>query len=136
MPAARLLPCLLALATLPAFAGQPIAYPAWDALTPAQRDLLVAPLREHWNTEVTARPRLMQRALRWQAMTPEQRARAHRGFDRWERMDPRQRDTMRALFHAMRDMTPAQRDALRTQWRAMTPAQRKAWVDARLSSGG
>lgn len=129
------IPLLMALAALPAVAGQPMAYPAWDALSPAQRELLIAPLKEHWNSDPTARPRLMQRAQRWQRMTPEERAKAHRGFDRWQAMDPDKREAMRALFDAMRDMTPAQRSALREQWHAMTPAQRQAWVRARTPSG-
>ncbi|MDB6163376.1 MAG: hypothetical protein JWL98_808 [Xanthomonadaceae bacterium] len=128
-------PALLVVLAFPALAVQPAALPAWDQLTPAQRELLTAPLREHWNTEPEARSRLLQRAQRWQQMTPEQRMRAHHGFDRWEKMDPAKRRTMRALFHAMRDMTPAQRDTLRQQWRAMTPAQRQAWVQARTPSG-
>jgi len=126
---------LIALAASPAVAAQPETYPAWDALSSAQRDVLIAPLKEHWNSDPSARPRLMQRAQRWQRMTPEERARAHRGFDRWQNMDPGKREAMRALFHAMRDMTPAQRTALQQQWRAMTPAQRQAWVQARTPSG-
>ena len=126
---------LIALAALPAVAAQAETFPAWDALSPAQRDLLIAPLKEHWNSDPTARPRLMQRAQRWQRMTPEERARAHRGFDRWQNMDAGKREAMRALFHAMRDMTPEQRTALKQQWRAMTPAQRQAWVQARTPSG-
>ncbi len=135
MHPSRLLPLLLSLAAIPAFAGQSLTLPQWDELTPAQRTLLVAPLREHWNADPQARPRLMQRAQRWQQLTPEQRARAHHGFDRWQSMDPAKRQTMRALFHAMRGMTPAQRQTLRQQWGAMTPVQREAWVRAHAPSG-
>jgi hypothetical protein len=135
MPRLRLLPVLLAVLWTPAFAAPPAPLPTWDSLTPAQRDVLVAPLREHWNADPSARARLWERAQRWQQMTPAQRARAHRGFDRWEHMDPEQRRTMRALFQAMRAMTPAQRTALRRQWRAMTPEQRRDWVRARSPSG-
>ncbi|WP_159017173.1 DUF3106 domain-containing protein [Cognatiluteimonas profundi] len=135
MHPSRLFPLLLALLAGPAFAGQPLTLPPWDGLTPAQRDMLVAPLREHWNADPLARPRLMQRAQRWQQLTPEQRARAHHGFDRWQSMDPAKRQTMRALFHAMRGMSPAQRQTLRQQWQAMTPAQREAWVQAHAPSG-
>ena len=42
---------------------------------------------------------------------------------------------MRALFQKMRDMTPEQRHALRDQWHAMTPEQRKAWVEANRRRG-
>ena len=104
--------------------------PAWEQLTPAQRELLVAPIRERWNSNPDERARFYQHALRWQQMTPEQRGRAHHGMHRWERMDPRKREEMRALFQKMRTMTPEQRHALREQWHAMTPEQRKAWIQA------
>lgn len=120
--------------------------PAWEQLTPAQRDELIAPLRDRWNSHPDERARMAERARRWHAMPPEQRGRAHRGMDRWERMSPAKRAEMRvlfertrsmprqqrretfALYHAMRKMTPEQREALKQQWRTMTPEQRKAWV--------
>jgi len=128
-------PALLAIAL---FAASPVgaatttraAMPAWEQLTPAQRDLLVAPIRERWNGSPGERTRMYQHAQRWQQMTPEQRGRAHHGMHRWEHMDPQKREEMRALFQKMRAMTPEQRHALRDQWHAMTPGQRKAWVDA------
>ena len=106
------------------------AMPAWEQLTPAQRDLLVAPIRERWNNSPDERTRMYQRAQRWQQMTPEQRGRAHHGMHRWEHMDPQKREEMRALFQKMRTMTPEQRHALRDQWHAMTAEQRKAWMQA------
>ena len=106
------------------------AMPAWEQLTPAQRDLLVAPIRERWNSSPGERTRMYQHAQRWQQMTPEQRGRAHHGMRRWEHMDTEKRNEMRALFQKMRAMTPQQRHSLRDQWHAMTPDQRKAWIDA------
>jgi hypothetical protein len=118
--------------------AQPL--PAWEQLTPAQRDELIAPLRERWNSHPD------ERARRGHALPPEQRGRAHRGMDRWERMGPAKRAEMQvlfertrsmprqqrretfALYHAMREMTPEQREALKQQWRKMTPEQRKAWM--------
>jgi hypothetical protein len=122
------------------------ALPAWEQLTPAQRDELIAPLRERWNSHPDERARMAERARRWHAMPPEQRGRAHRGMDRWERMGPAKRAEMQvlfertrsmprqqrhetfALYHAMRKMTPEQRETLKQQWRTMTPDQRKAWM--------
>ena len=110
-------------------AGAPAAtLPAWEQLTPAQRDLLVAPMRERWNNRPADRARMLAHAQRWQEMTPEQRQHARRGMHRWEKMDPEHRKRMRALFHEMRGMTGEQRKVLREQWHAMTPEQRKAWV--------
>jgi hypothetical protein len=110
-------------------AAQPVL-PAWDQLTPAQRELLVAPLRERWDSNPGERARMYGHAERWHSMTPEQRARARRGLGHWEHMDPARRREMRALFEKMRTMSPEQRKALRDQWHGMTQAQRSAWVEA------
>lgn len=126
-PALAALACATCLAA-PAFAAAPTALPTWEQLTPAQRELLVAPIRERWNRSPEERARFLERAQRWQQMTPEQRARAHHGLRRWEHMDPGKREAMRALFQKMRTMTPDQRQALREQWHRMTPDQRRDWV--------
>lgn len=106
------------------------ALPAWEHLAPAQREALVAPIRERWNSQPGERARMLERAQRWRAMSAEQRQRAHRGMKRWEHMDPAKRERMRAVFERMRHATPAERKALRERWRAMTPEQRKAWIEA------
>lgn len=126
-------------------ASQP-PLPAWEQLTQAQRDELVAPMRERWNANPDERARMLERARRWHAMPPELRDRAHRGMKRWEHMDPAKRAEMQALFertrnmpvqqkretfalyHAMRDMTPEQREALKQQWTAMTADERAQWM--------
>ena len=128
-PAMAALACAICIAQ-PAFAATTGAttMPAWEQLTPAQRELLVAPIRERWNRSPDERARFFERAQRWQQMTPEQRARAHHGLRRWEHMDPDKREAMRALFQKMRTMTPEQRHALRQQWHGMTPEQRRDWV--------
>ena len=131
----RRLPALAFLAAA-LFAADPVgaatatttAMPAWEQLTQAQRDLLVAPIRERWNGNPDERARMYQHAQRWQQMTPAQRGRARHGMRRWEHMDPRKREEMRALFEKMRTMTPQQRHALRDQWHAMTAEQREAWM--------
>lgn len=135
--AALLLAGAAALATTPAYAQEneaattrtAPALPAWDELEPAQRELLIAPLRERWNTRPEARARMLSHAQRWKEMTPEQRQRARHGMHRWEKMDPEHRQRMRALFEKMRGMDREERAALREQWRGMTPEQRKAWVE-------
>jgi hypothetical protein len=122
---------LLAVALVPATgiaAAPPAPLPAWDQLSPAQRDIVIAPIRERWNTNPDARARMFEQAQRWRQLTPQQRNRARRGMWKWERMDPEQRDAVRALFHRMRHMTPDQRQVLRDRWRAMTPEQRRDWV--------
>jgi len=126
---AALLPCA-AMAEPPSRADETAApMPAWDQLTQAQRDALVAPLRARWDQDPDRRARMYRHAQRWHDMTPEQRERAHRGMKRWKHMDPEQRAQARALFQKMRGMSKEGRDALREQWHAMTPEQRRQWVE-------
>lgn len=109
-------------------AGKPL--PAWEQLTPAQRELLIAPTRERWNTlEPARRENMLERARHWQRMSPEQRERAHHGLKRWQDMNPEKREQTRALYSHMRSLDDVQRKAMLTRWRAMTPEQRKAWVE-------
>lgn len=124
---------LLALALWPAFAfaQTPAAttrYPDWDQLTPAQRDALVAPLRERWNSNPDERTRMFERAQRWQAMPRDQRDRARHGMQRWEHMSPAQRLESRALFHAMRGMDKEQRKVFLADWRKKTTQQKAEWL--------
>lgn len=105
------------------------ALPEWDHLTPQQREALVAPVRERWNDNPAQRTRMLDRAQRWRQMTPEERKRAHRGIKRWERMDPEQRHQMRAFYERTRGMSPEQRKTEREKLKAMTPAQRREWLE-------
>lgn len=113
----------------PAFAADP-PLPEWDQLSAAQREQLIAPIRERWNAKPTERARLLQRATRWQQLTPEQRKHAHRGMNRWEHMSTEQRAEARALYAGMRALEPAERVAFKAKWRAMTPEQKSAWIKA------
>ncbi|HDS1581144.1 DUF3106 domain-containing protein [uncultured Stenotrophomonas sp.] len=114
------------LATRPA-PGAPL--PAWEQLSEAQRESLLAPLRDRWNSaDGGQRQRMLAHGQRWQSMSPEERDKARRGLRRFEHMSPEQREQARALFGQMRELPPAQRDALRERWSQMTPEQRKEWV--------
>ncbi len=106
------------------------AMPAWDQLTPAQRDLLIAPVRDRWNREPEKRERFMEYAKRWKAMPQPQRERARHGMQRWEGMTPEQREQARALFHAVRGLDKDARGEFMEKWRQMTPQQRTDWVKA------
>lgn len=135
-PRYALLVCLLC--TAPLFAQTPTpastaparSYPAWEQLSVAEREMLLAPVRERWNGNPDARAKMMEHAQRWQTMTPAQRQRAHSGMKRWAHMSPEQRAHTRALFGEMRKLTPEQRQELRAKWKAMTPAAREAWIKA------
>lgn len=119
-----------ALATGPAFATGPAPLPIWEQLTETQREQLTAPIRERWNADPAQRQKMLERARRWQQMSPEQRSHARHGMKRWEHMSAGQRAHARALYSRMRTLDPAARQALKAQWRAMTPEQRDAWVEA------
>ncbi len=125
---ARLLLPLMLLASAPLMA-QPSSLPAWEQLTPAQREALVAPMRDRWNAAPPEqRQRMLQHGQRWQSMSPQQREQARRGMRRFEGMSPEQREHARALFAQMRGMTPGQRAELRKRWGAMSSEQRRQWV--------
>ena len=129
---ARLFALGLLLASVQAFAQSappPAHLPAWEQLTPQQREAFIAPLRDRWNREPDERPRMLERAQRWQSMSPEQRAQARHGMKRFEGMNPEQRRQARALYGRMKELAPAQRDALRDQWKKMSPEQRDAWME-------
>lgn len=106
------------------------AMPAWEQLTPQQRELLIGPVRERWNESPQRRTSIYRHAQRWQSMTPDQRDEARRGKQRWDHMDPRQRADARVLFGMMRGLPADQRTALRAQWKTMTPEQRRGWIHA------
>ena len=132
-PRTCLLALLLALAPLAASAQANAAadLPAWDQLTAEQRELLLAPVRERWNrSEPDRRAHMLEHARRWHAMTPEQREHARHGMKRWRNLPPEKRQQARALFEHTRSMPEAERRAMIQRWKAMTPEQRKGWVDA------
>lgn len=102
--------------------------PQWEQLSPAQREMVVAVLRDRWNDNPHERARMLKHAERWKAMTPEQRRQARQGMDRWAGMKPEERQRMRALYDESKQMSPQQRDALRQKLQSMTPEQRREWL--------
>ena len=102
--------------------------PDWDKLSPQQREALIAPVRERWNSDVEQRPRMLEHAQRWNTMTPEQRKQAHKGMRRFEDMTPRQREEARVLYVHMVKLTPEARKQLREDWKQMSPEQRREWM--------
>ncbi len=126
----RVLPLmLLLLFSSAAMAQSDEALPEWDRLTHAQRETLVAPVRERWNAESPEqRVRMLQHAQRWKAMTPAQRRDARRGMHRFGDMSPQRRQEARALFEKMRTLEPQARAELRQRWQQMSPEERREWM--------
>ena len=109
--------------------------PDWDKLTPQQREVLIAPVRERWNSDPDQRPRMLEHAQRWKDMSPDQRKQARKGMRRFEHMNPQQRQEARALFEQMKKLSPEQRKELREDWRRMTTEQRRSWVEKNAPKG-
>ena len=126
----------------------PASLPDWDHLSPAQRDAIVAVVRERWNGNPGQRARMLQHAERWRQMTPDQRRQAMHGQHRWEQMSPEEReralsayrqsrgqgqprngglppDQRRELQDDLRSLPQDDRRELRQQYRAMPPEQRE-----------
>lgn len=102
--------------------------PEWEHLTPAQRDAVMAVVRDRWDANPKQRGHMLQHAERWQRMTPEQRQRAKAGQRRWQQMSPEQRQQARAKFEHGNDLPPEQRAALRERLKAMPQEQRREWI--------
>ena len=128
--AAALLVLALALPTASLAADGSRTLPTWEQLTTEQREALVAPIRQRWNDHPEKREHMLSHAERWQEMDPGQRERARRGADRWRKMDPEKREALRALYAHMGTLPEPEREALRTEWKQMTPEQRRARVKA------
>ena len=103
------------------------AMPEWDRLTPAQRETLIAVLRDRWNEHPQQRARMLQHAEQWRTMTPDQRRDAQRGRKRFQQMPQEERKRVRQLFEQTQRMSPEDRAALRAKLKAMTPEQRREW---------
>lgn len=101
--------------------------PEWDQLTPAQREAMIAVVRDRWNANPRGRAEMLRHAERWSQLTPEQRRGARHGRQRLEQMSPEERARARAAYARMRAMSPEERRALREKLRAMTPEERAAW---------
>lgn len=104
------------------------ALPEWDKLTPAQREAMIAVLRERWNENPAGRGRMLQHAQRWRQMSPEQRRNAQHGQRRWEQMSPEQRKRARSAYEQSRDLSPDARAALREKLKRMSPEERREWL--------
>lgn len=107
---------------------KPESLPDWEQLSPAQRELLIAPTRDRWNREPEKRQQFLEYAKRWQSMPSPERSHARRGMERWENMSPEQRNEARAIYHATRSMSKDERRDFFEKWRQMSLQQRTEWL--------
>lgn len=117
----------------PVVVPEGVKVPTWDELTPAQQ-ASVERLRERWDG-LPASQRVMaleraERRARWEAMTPEQRERIREGMRNYRELPPELRERMRESMRAMRALPEDERKELSARWRALSPEQRRAWLEA------
>ncbi|HMB55727.1 MAG TPA: DUF3106 domain-containing protein [Arenimonas sp.] len=104
--------------------------PAWKELNPQQQTDLGS-FAARWDRMPEARrAQILQRYERWKALPPEKRAALRQGAQNFQQMSPDQRQKLRSSLQAMRTMPPEQQRELRQQWQALTPEQRREWLDA------
>jgi hypothetical protein len=107
-----------------------VVAPTWNQLD-AQQQTDLQPFADRWDRmPAPRRLHILQRYQRWQRLPPEKREAMREGLANYQRMSPEQRQKIRRSMHVVRALPPDQQRALRQQWRAMTPEQRKAWLDA------
>lgn len=112
-------------------ASPPVELPSWEQLSPAQREVLSTPIRERWNQAAyEQRLRWLRQAERWQNLSPEERRLVLQGIRRYRNADPETRARLRDIFEHMSTLPPSERKALREKWRALSPEQRRAWMQA------
>jgi len=127
----RWLVCLLPLllAALPAHAQSPL--PEWEALSAEQREHLIAPLRDRWNSaSPEQRTRMLARAERWQQMEPGQRQRISGAIGHLQELPPIRHHELRALFHYLHTLPQSEHAGFMLHWHNMSPEQRREWEAA------
>lgn len=100
----------------------------WDTLAPRQQQRL-RQLAQRWrDAGPVRRAAIEQRIARWARMDPQQRADVARRYADFQRMSPEQQDGVREAFRRFQSLPPEERATLRGRYRAMTPAERDAFV--------
>jgi len=128
-PFARLLLLCLFAATLPGHAQTPL--PEWEQLSAEQREHLIAPLRDRWNSAPPEqRARMLSRAEHWQQMEPDQRQRISGAIGHLQELPPIRHHELRALFHYLRTLPESERAGFMLHWHNMPPEQRREWEAA------
>lgn len=107
-----------------------VRVPDWKDLDDRQRGDL-ASFADRWDRlPASRRVQILERYDRFQALPPEKQNALREGAINFQQMSPQQRQKMRDSLQTMRSLPPEQQRALRQQWQAMSPEQRRAWLDA------
>jgi hypothetical protein len=100
-------------------------------LSEADRAALIEPTRERWERATPEQQqRYLDRARFWASLTPEQKRLARAGAERFRQADPEQRGRLREVWRRFQSLPPAEREEARRTWESLSPAQRRAWLEA------
>ena len=135
LPRHRLIPLLGVLGLTATMLAAPASAspmpPTWSALSPADRDALIQPIAERWDRATPEqRQRMLERARLWASLSPEQKALARQGMTRYREASAERRGQLREVWQQLQSLPPDEREALRATWRRLTPAERRAWLEA------
>lgn len=122
---------LLACGTATVASAQAPAARSWESLSDADRAALIEPTRERWERATPEQQqRYLDRARFWASLTPEQKRLARAGAERYQQANAEQRGRLREIWRRLQTLPPAERDAARRTWDALSPPQRRAWLEA------
>lgn len=98
----------------------------WQALTPAQKQVL-APLQRDWNSiGDQRRAKWIEVANRFPSLPPQERARLRERMADWSRMTPDERGRARLQFQDARQLPPSERQNRWQSYQALPEAERRA----------
>ena len=116
-----------AVALQPAWAERTAPDPRWEALAPAQQEIL-APLADQWNgLDASSRGRWLGVAKRYPKMTPIGQKRVQTRMKKWAALTPQQREEARAKYKKMKRKRGSKE--LKREWQqyqALSPQEREA----------
>jgi hypothetical protein len=100
----------------------------WQGLTPAQREAL-APLEREWpSIDAARKQKWVAIAGRYQALSPEERARIHSRMVEWAKLTPAERGQARLRFEEARQVPAPDRSARWQAYQALPPEQREQFA--------
>lgn len=127
-PAAIVTPVPVARPVLPPMSALATA-PAWQLLTPVQRDLL-APLANDWDKlGPTQRSKWLNATPRLAALPAPELARLHERMRDWAHLTPSERANARISFQVAKEVDAEQRQAKWEAYQALPPEKRQELAD-------
>jgi len=99
--------------------------PAWDSLSPAQRQVL-APLQRDWpSIEAARKEKWLEVAARYPSMPPAERQRLQDRMSAWARMTPAERTRARQQYQETRQLPTEEKQARWQAYQSLTEDERR-----------